>query len=80
MAPPGGPPAGGPPGGCRGDRSGEGWWEFQGLWGGGLMLSAAPVGGAVGVADGLSFVGRGILQMGHLLLTLKSKVRQLRHR
>lgn len=44
------------------------------------MLSAAPDGGAVGATDGLSFVGRGILQMGHLLLTLKSRVRQLRHR
>lgn len=44
------------------------------------MLSAAPAGGAVGATDGLSFVGRGILQMGHLLLTLRSRVRQLRHR
>lgn len=44
------------------------------------MLSPVLAGGAVGTADGLSLVGRGILQMGHLLLTLKSRVRQLRHR
>lgn len=44
------------------------------------MLVSAPTGGAVGAADGLSLVGRGILQMGHLLLTLRSRVRQLRHK
>lgn len=44
------------------------------------MLLSVLAEGAVGLVDDFSLVGRGILQMGHLLLTLRSRVRQLRHR
>lgn len=50
------------------------------MYGGGVVSWVASVEGALGCAAAFSLVGRGILQMGHLLLMLRSKLRQLRHR